>query len=151
MRHRRHAILATVTAATLLLAGSATATAQAAPAPAPEGAASLYAPSALVLTVARGQEPLTATVERAVTLSCAPRAEGTHPDPASACKELASVQGRFAELTAGPSNRTCTRQWDPVVVTAHGVWKGEPVEFATTYGNACEMAGSTNGSSVFAF
>ncbi|MET8660076.1 subtilase-type protease inhibitor [Streptomyces griseus] len=147
MRRNPHAAFATVTATALLLGGFATATAQAAPA----GARSLYAPSALVLTVARGEDPLTATVERAVTLTCAPTAEGTHPTPAAACKELAAVQGKFSELTAGPSNRTCTRQWDPVVVTAHGAWQGRQVRFSTTYGNACEMAGSTNGNAVFAF
>lgn len=147
MRRNPQAIFATVTAGTLLLTGLATATAQAAPA----GAESLYAPSALVLTVARGDDPLTATVERAVTLTCAPTAGGTHPTPAAACQELAAFQGKFSELTAGPSNRTCTRQWDPLVVTAHGVWQGKRVQFSTTYGNACEMAGSMNDNAVFAF
>lgn len=147
MRRNPHAIFATVMAGTLLLGGFATATAQAAP----TGAESLYEPSALVLTVARGEDPLTATVERAVTLTCAPTVEGTHPTPAAACKELAAVQGKFSELTAGPSNRTCTRHWDPIVVTAHGVWQGERVQFSTAYGNVCEMAGSMNGNAVFAF
>ncbi|MEV1048078.1 subtilase-type protease inhibitor [Streptomyces sp. NPDC049916] len=147
MRPNRHAIFATVTASTLLLGGLATATAHAAP----TRAQSLYAPSALVLSLARGEDPTTATVERAVTLTCAPRPGGTHPAAATACKELAAVQGKFADLTAGPSNRTCSRQWDPVVVTAQGVWEGKRVAFHTTYGNACEMAGSVNGTSVFAF
>jgi hypothetical protein len=147
MRPNPHAVFATVTAGALLFGGFATATAQAVPAK----AESLYAPSALVLTVARGEDPLTATVERAVTLTCVPTAGGTHPDPAAACDELAAVQGKFSELTADPSNRTCTRQWDPVVVTAHGVWQGKPVEFSTTYGNSCEMAGGVNDSAVFAF
>ncbi|WP_435239734.1 subtilase-type protease inhibitor [Streptomyces sp. YPW6] len=147
MRRNPHTIFATITASTLLLGGFATATAQAAPAK----TESLYAPSALVLTVARGEDPMTATVERAVTLDCAPTARGSHPDPAAACKQLASVRGEFAELAAGPSNRTCTRQWDPVVATAHGVWQGKPVRFSTTYGNACEMAGSMNDNAVFAF
>ncbi|CAM5641386.1 subtilase-type protease inhibitor [Streptomyces californicus] len=147
MRRIPHATFATLAAGALLLGGLAAATAQAAPA----RAKSLYAPSALVLGVARGEDPLTATVERAVTLSCAPTATGTHPDPVAACKELAEVRGQFSELAAGPSNRTCTRQWDPIVVTADGVWQGKPVRFSTTYGNACEMAGSTNGHTVFAF
>ncbi|MDG4865473.1 SSI family serine proteinase inhibitor, partial [Streptomyces sp. T-3] len=65
------------TAATLagcLLAAS-TATAQARTV-SPTG---LYAPSDLVLAVGQGDDPATATVERAVTLTCAPRAGGTHP------------------------------------------------------------------------
>lgn len=147
MRRNRHAIFATIMASTLLLGGFATATAQAAPAK----AESLYAPSALVLTVARGDDPLTATVERAVTLTCAPRAQGTHPAADAACAELAVVQGRIAELAGGPSNRACTRQWDPVVVTAHGVWQGKRIAFDAMYGNTCEMAGSINDSSLFAF
>ncbi|MFH9394992.1 subtilase-type protease inhibitor [Streptomyces sp. NPDC017556] len=147
MRRNPHRTFATVTVLTLLLGGFTTAAAQAAP----TGAESLYAPSALVLAVAHGEDPLTATVERAVTLSCVPTAEGTHPTPAAACKELAAVQGEFSELAAGPSNRTCTRQWDPVVVTAHGVWQGKQVRFSTAYGNACEMAGSMNDNAVFAF
>src|SRR6478752_3276157 len=57
MRRNSHAVFATITASTLLFGGFATATAQAAPAK----AESLYAPSALVLTVARGEDPLTAT------------------------------------------------------------------------------------------
>lgn len=111
MLRNSHAIFATITASTLLFGGFATATAQAAPAK----AESLYAPSALVLTVARGEDPLTATVERAVTLTCAPTAEGTHPDPAAACKELAEVRGKFSELTAyrrtAPVPVSGTRSW----------------------------------------
>ncbi|WP_411080080.1 subtilase-type protease inhibitor [Streptomyces sp. cmx-18-6] len=146
MRHNRYAIFSTIAASTLVLGGLAT-TAQAAPAK----AESLYAPSALVLTVAQGEDPLTATVERAVTLTCAPTARGTHPAPEAACSELDSVGGQFTQLAQPSSDRMCTRQWNPVVITAHGVWQGKRVAFSTTYGNACELAGSMNDSAVYAF
>ncbi|WP_329216411.1 subtilase-type protease inhibitor [Streptomyces microflavus] len=147
MRHNRHAIFATIAASTLVLGGLAATSAHAAPAK----AESLYAPSALVLTVAQGEDPLTATVQRAVTLTCAPSAEGTHPAPEAACKELDSVGGQFTQLARTSPDRMCTRQWNPVVITAHGVWHGKRVTFSTTYGNACELAGSMNDSAVYSF
>lgn len=147
MRHNRHAIFATIAASTLVFGGLAATSAHAAPAK----AKSLYAPSALVLTVAQGEDPLTATVQRAVTLTCAPSAEGTHPAPEAACKELESVGGRFTQLARTTPDRMCTRQWNPVVITAHGVWHGKRVTFSTTYGNACELAGSMNDSAVYSF
>ncbi|QQZ57792.1 subtilase-type protease inhibitor [Streptomyces microflavus] len=147
MRHNRHAIFAIIAASTLVFGGLAATSAHAAPAK----AESLYAPSALVLTVAQGEDPLTATVQRAVTLTCAPSAEGTHPAPEAACKELESVGGRFTQLARTSPDRMCTRQWNPVVITAHGVWHGKRVTFSTTYGNACELAGSMNDSAVYSF
>src|SRR5690606_6993499 len=114
-------IFATVAAGALALSGLAATSAHAAPAK----PASLYAPSALVLTVAQGEDPLTATVKRAVTLTCAPGAEGTHPAPEAACAELESVGGQFTALARTSPDRMCTRQWDPVVITAHGVWHGQ--------------------------
>ncbi|MEU0162598.1 subtilase-type protease inhibitor [Streptomyces sp. NPDC006261] len=147
MRPNRHAIFATIAASTLVFGGLAATSAHAVPAK----AESLYAPSALVLTVAQGEDPLTATVQRAVTLTCAPSAEGTHPDPVAACNELEAVGGQFTQLARTSPDRMCTRQWNPVVITAHGVWHGKRVTFSTTYGNACELAGSMNDSAVYSF
>ncbi|MGW8884648.1 subtilase-type protease inhibitor [Streptomyces sp. NPDC055749] len=117
----------------------------------PAQPAGLHAPSALVLTVSKGDTAATATVERAVTLSCAPRPDGTHPSPAAACAELRSVEGEFTQLTTSSSQRTCTRQWDPVVITASGAWQGRNVSWSTTFGNPCEMQGSLAEGAVFAF
>ncbi|MGW1882308.1 subtilase-type protease inhibitor [Streptomyces sp. NPDC001970] len=136
---------ATASAAALLLAvGGA---AHAAPPAQPAG---LYPPSALVLTVGKGDQAATATAERAVTLSCAPTPGGTHPSPKAACKELNAVDGEFGLLSravGGP----CTRQWDPVTITADGVWQGKRVSWSATYGNACEMHSSLTEAAVFAF
>lgn len=146
MRYIVHTLGATASAAALVLSGLAAGTAHADAA----GHTGLYAPSALVLTVGRGEAAATATVERAVTLNCAPAPSGTHPSARAACGELNAVNGEFAMLT-GSSERPCTRQWDPVTITATGVWEGKRVDWSATYGNACEMRESMNGSTVFAF
>ncbi|MEU9982861.1 subtilase-type protease inhibitor [Streptomyces sp. NPDC050856] len=138
---RRH--LAAVSAATLLGLACATGVAQAKP-------ASLYAPSAMVLTVAQGEDQ--ATVVRASTLSCAPTAQGTHPDPQAACADLAATAGSLDTLLAAPdSNRACPMHYDPVTVTADGVWQGKRIAWKHTFSNACTMSATLNGNSVFAF
>ncbi|MDJ0464579.1 subtilase-type protease inhibitor [Streptomyces sp. H27-C3] len=135
-------------AAALLLSGTAAAgAAQSGPA----RTTSLYAPSALVLTVSRGDDAATATVERAVTLNCAPKPTGSHPSPVSACAELRSVGDEFNQLVEPTSQRMCTRQWDPVMVTLGGVWQGKHVTWSTTFGNACEMKGRMADGTVFNF
>ncbi|ANH94785.1 MULTISPECIES: subtilase-type protease inhibitor [unclassified Streptomyces] len=118
---------------------------------APSGApASLYAPSALVLTVGHGDSAATAAPERAVTLSCAPTASGTHPAPAEACAELRATGGDLAALAArADADVLCTREYAPVTVTADGVWQGLRVSFRHTYANACAKNAALT--SVFAF
>ncbi|MFE7775865.1 subtilase-type protease inhibitor [Streptomyces sp. NPDC057445] len=143
MRYIVTTIGAAASAAALLLSTGAANAAPAAP-------ASLYAPSALVLGVGKGESAATTTVERAVTLSCAPTPSGTHPAPKAACKELLAVEGEFGLLSKAPTG-PCTRQWDPVTVTASGVWQGKYVNWSTTYGNACEMRASLAGGAVFSF
>ncbi|EPD68204.1 protease inhibitor [Streptomyces sp. HGB0020] len=137
-------------AATLALTATAvcgplTGAALAAPATAP---ASLYAPSALVLTVGHGDSAAAATPLRAVTLNCAPTASGTHPAPVSACAELRGVAGDFAALTAR-DDVLCTKQYDPVVVTVDGVWEGKRVSYERTFANQCVK--SSYLTSVFSF
>ncbi|GLX52611.1 subtilase-type protease inhibitor [Streptomyces hygroscopicus subsp. hygroscopicus] len=123
------------------LTGAAVAAPEAAP-------ASLYAPSALVLTVGHGGDAATATPERAVTLSCAPGASGTHPDAPEACAELHAVGGDFDALQAR-EDVWCDKLYDPVVVTAQGVWQGRRVSYERTFGNSCER--DAVGGSLFAF
>jgi hypothetical protein len=137
-------------AATLALTATAvcgplTGAALAAPAAAP---ASLYAPSALVLTVGHGDSAAAVTPQRAVTLSCAPTASGTHPAAALACAELRGAGGDFDALGAR-DDAQCTKQYDPVVVTVDGVWQGKRVSYERTFGNECVK--NLYGSSVFAF
>ncbi|MGG8405503.1 subtilase-type protease inhibitor [Streptomyces sp. 12297] len=141
MRHR----IAAVSATALLCLTGATGVAAAQP-------ASLYAPSAMVFTVAQGDDAATSTVVRATTLSCAPTALGTHPDPAAACAALNSTGGAFDLLVASPNpDRACPMHYDPVTVTADGVWQGSRVSWKYTFSNGCVMSATLNGSAVFAF
>jgi hypothetical protein len=110
--------------------------------------ASLYAPSALVLTVGHGQSAMTAAPARAVTLSCAPTPSGTHPAPADACAELRATGGDFDALSSD-EQVMCTKEYDPVVVTVEGVWQGKRVAYERAFANECVK--STYGNSVFAF
>ncbi|MEU9995894.1 subtilase-type protease inhibitor [Streptomyces sp. NPDC048370] len=147
MRHLlRDTALTTALATGLALVGVA-----ATPAPAQAEPAGLYPPSALVLAVAKGESATTAWVDRAVTLSCAPTAGGTHPAPAAACEELSAVDGDFGRLSRVSAAAPCTRIWDPVTVTGEGVWKGKRVTWSATYGNSCEMSVGMWKSTVFAF
>lgn len=139
MRHR----IAAVSAAALLTLAGATGIAEAKP-------ASLYAPSAMVLTIGQGDNG--ATVVRASTLSCAPTAQGTHPDPKAACTALAATAGAFDTLLAAPdSNRVCPMIYDPVTVTADGVWQGRHVSWKHTFSNSCAMSATFNGNALFSF
>ncbi|WP_369174667.1 protease inhibitor [Streptomyces sp. R28] len=131
----------TATAVCGPLTGSALAAPDATP-------ASLYAPSALVLTVAHGDAATMSTPVRAVTLSCAPTPSGTHPDSASACAELRGVSGNFDALTAR-DGMLCTKQYDPVIVTVDGVWQGRRVSYERTFANECVKGSYTT--SLFAF
>ncbi|GGY50752.1 subtilase-type protease inhibitor [Streptomyces omiyaensis] len=139
MRHR----IAAVAASTLLVLAGSAGVAQAGP-------DSLYAPSALVLTVAQGDEQ--AAVVRASTLSCAPTAQGTHPDPEAACAALAAASGSLDGLLAAPApDRACPLHYDPVTVSADGVWQGQRVSWKHTFSNSCAMSTTLNGNGVFAF
>jgi hypothetical protein len=125
--------------------GPLTGAAVAAPGAAPS---SLYAPSALVLTTGHGDDAAAAAPERAVTLTCAPTASGTHPAAARACAELRGVGGDFDALNAQDDVR-CTKLYDPVVVTVQGVWQGKRVSYERTFGNTCVKDAAAG--SVFAF
>ncbi|MEU9236179.1 SSI family serine proteinase inhibitor [Streptomyces subrutilus] len=106
---------------------------------APSGTESLYAPSALVLGLTAGDDAATGTVLRAVTLVCAPTPGGTHPDPAAACAELRSNAPALDALAAPEPGTACTREWNPMTVTADGVWQGSRLNYAYTFGNPCGM------------
>ncbi|MZD07874.1 protease inhibitor protein [Streptomyces sp. SID5785] len=153
----RHALRSTVTAVTATfcaLAGltvGATAEARSGAPAAQAGTRALYAPSDLVLAVGRGDDAASATVERAATLTCAPRPGGTHPDASRACAELASVGGRFGELARPVSDGFCTKEWAPVTLSAAGVWEGRRVTWSATYANGCTLRAALSGSAALGF
>ncbi|GCB43568.1 protease inhibitor [Streptomyces sp. NL15-2K] len=129
--------------------GPLTGAAFAAPGTVPSTApTTLYAPSALVLTLGRGESAATTTPHRAVTLTCAPTASGTHPAANPACAELRAADGDLNAL-AVRGGVACTKEYDPVVVTVDGVWRGQRVSYERTFANECVK--TTYGSSVFAF
>ncbi|MFJ9821004.1 subtilase-type protease inhibitor [Streptomyces sp. NPDC101151] len=111
---------------------------------------SLYAPSALVLTVSYPGGS-TDTAARAVTLSCAPGASGTHPAPAAACADLRKADGRLDSLLSTASGQACTQLWSPVTITADGVWQGTRTSWKHTFANSCEMNNTVEQSSLFSF
>ncbi|MFG2309163.1 protease inhibitor [Streptomyces sp. NPDC048566] len=136
---------ATLTLTATAVCGPLTASATAAPGQAP---ASLYAPSALVLTTGHGQDAAAATPERAVTLTCAPTASGTHPAAAESCAELRGLNGDLEGLAAR-NGVFCTKQYDPVVITVAGVWQGKRVAYERTFANECVK--NSYGMTLFAF
>ncbi|MER5910894.1 protease inhibitor [Streptomyces sp. NPDC001982] len=131
----------TATAVCGPLTGAAVASPGAAP-------ALLYAPSALVLTTGHGDDAATVTPERAVTLTCAPTASGSHPAAAEACAELRGAGGDLDALTARDDVQ-CTKEYNPVIVTVQGVWQGKRVSYERTFGNECVK--NSYGTSVFTF
>ncbi|MEV7614175.1 subtilase-type protease inhibitor [Streptomyces sp. NPDC089799] len=139
MRHR----IAAVSSAALLILAGATGAAEARP-------ASLYAPSAVVLTFGHGEDGSSAV--RAATLSCAPAARGTHPDPQAACASLTAAAGTLDAVLASPDpDRACPMHYDPVTVTADGVWQGSRLSWKHTFPNACAMSATLNGNALFSF
>jgi hypothetical protein len=132
MRSPRRGITVAAGAVALLgTLGSGPTTAHAAAGdPAPT---SIYAPSALVLTVSY---PGSETVRRAVMLRCTPLG-GDHPAAAESCAALAVANGDFAALPA--TTEPCTREYRPVTVTAQGVWRGTVTSYRKAFANPCLM------------
>jgi len=88
----------------------------------------------LKLTAALGERARPA--QRTATLVCDP-AGGTHQRAGEACAALAAVDGDFGALHV--DGGACTMQYDPVTVTATGLWKGKPVRWRHTFGNSCVL------------
>ncbi|MFJ3930598.1 MULTISPECIES: SSI family serine proteinase inhibitor [unclassified Streptomyces] len=78
---------------------------------------------------------------RGVVLSCAPQPAGPHPEAAAACAELEAVDGQLDRLPGDA--QPCTKQYDPVTVSATGAWGGRPTSWRRTFANACELTATT--------
>jgi hypothetical protein len=102
------------------------------------------APTALLLTVAAGEDG--APVSRVAVLTCEP-AGGSHPAAGQACGELASAAGDIAALSEDPG--PCTMIYNPVTVTARGWWRGHVTSFHATYANPCVLRRQTR--AIFEF
>ncbi|MFD0007871.1 subtilase-type protease inhibitor [Streptomyces sp. NPDC127178] len=110
---------------------------------------SLFAPSALVITSSRVDG--SGAIDQAMTLSCAPRPTGTHPAPASACRELRWTAGDFSTLLAETDDHACIKIYAPVTIGIEGVWQGQRVSWQRSFANACEREAAVQGNAVFAF
>ncbi|MFI8931088.1 subtilase-type protease inhibitor [Streptomyces sp. NPDC053474] len=123
--------LLVTSAALLALAASAVPSAAASAEGPPPGGRGLF------LTLSGDQN----TWIRGVLLRCAPEPSGHHPFAREACAELDRAGGDFDELPH--EDRICTKEFDPVTVGATGTFRGRPVAWHKTYGNACELEAST--------
>ena len=72
------------------------------------------------------------------TLTCDGAADGTLPDPATACAHLQGMDEPFAPL---PNGVACTEQFGGAQ-TAHvsGVWDGDPVDLELSRSDGCRIA-----------
>ncbi len=118
----------TVAAAALIALGAAVPAQAADEAPAPRQ-------RGLFLTVSGSDN----TWVRGVLLRCHPRPDGHghHPHAAKACAAIGRAKGNFDKLADEP--HACTKQYDPVTVTATGTYRGRSVNWHKKYPNACAM------------
>ncbi|WP_326691277.1 MULTISPECIES: SSI family serine proteinase inhibitor [unclassified Streptomyces] len=78
---------------------------------------------------------------RGVTLDCEPAPHGHHPHAVEACAALDRAGGDLDALSGdhGP----CTKEYDPVTVSAQGTHRGRPVSWQKTFPNACTLHAAT--------
>ncbi len=94
-------------------------------------------PSVLTLTTTtNGYAP------HVVELTCDPDG-GTHPDSQTACMQLSQVDGDVAHLPASQVHIFCPMIFQPITVTATGLWRGRTVQFRDEYTNGCERDNRT--------
>ncbi|MFI9384217.1 SSI family serine proteinase inhibitor [Kutzneria sp. NPDC052558] len=118
-----------------ILAGAAAFCAAAACVTAVPAAAAM--PSVLTLTATtEGQAP------HVVELTCDPDG-GTHPAAQTACMQLSQVDGDVAHLPATQVHIFCPMIFQPITVTATGLWRGRAVQFQDKYTNSCQRDNMT--------
>jgi hypothetical protein len=84
---------------------------------------------------------------RSVTLACEPAPHGSHPLPLPACTALSAANGDFDALPGRIA--VCRDPYAPVIVTARGDFRGQPVNWRKKFANACVLRAATG--PVFAF
>ncbi|MFD6161182.1 SSI family serine proteinase inhibitor [Nocardia sp. NPDC060256] len=87
--------------------------------------------------------------KRVVSLTCAPKIGGTHPKAKEACKNLTAADGNIRALADFTVPPLCSDDFDPVVATIDGVWRGRPVSDHGFFSNTCVLRATTV--SVFDF
>lgn len=100
------------------------------------GSPSPGATAATQLTVTARDSPT--AVEQTWTLTCDP-AGGSHPNPATACAELAAATTDPFRPT--PPDRACTMIYGGAqTATITGTYRGRTVDASYARGNGCEIA-----------
>ncbi len=84
---------------------------------------------------------------RGLRLMCEPAPSGHHPKAAEACAALDAAAGDIDRLPA--EDARCTKEYDPVTVTAAGTHRGQDLAWNRTYANDCLRHAATD--PVFAF
>jgi hypothetical protein len=119
-------------------------------------AAASPSPSASPDADQAGQAPTRLTLQtvvgsaapRTASLQCDPSG-GTHPKAAQACADLAKARKDFVVASDDKNPRACFMIYSPVMISAEGQWRGEPVKFTARYPNTCMMRAKT--ASIFDF
>ncbi|MBD3004536.1 SSI family serine proteinase inhibitor [Streptomyces sp. 5-10] len=81
------------------------------------------------------------------SLQCMPNG-GDHSDPWTACYSLKQADGDFDRIEP-LDGEVCTKEYQPVVFTATGHWKGERVYWSKKFANQCEGNIATAGAFDF--
>lgn len=76
------------------------------------------------------------------SLTCIPDG-GSHPNPNAACKQLSQVDGRIEDIPEDPG--ICTQEFNPVILSALGSWRGEERRFEKEFSNRCVAVRETGG------
>ena len=98
------------------------------------GPAVAAGPAALQLTITPlSSGPGVPGVLMSVTLTCGP-AGGTHPYPEQACADIAAANGSIAAVPPR-AGLGCLALWQPVEISASGIWGGKVVAFKETQAN----------------
>ncbi|MFB8278716.1 SSI family serine proteinase inhibitor [Nocardia colli] len=87
--------------------------------------------------------------KRTVSLICAPTVGGTHPKAEQACQNLVAADGNIRALADFTVPPLCSADFDPVVATIDGVWRGKPISDHGFFSNVCVLRATTV--SVFDF
>ncbi|WP_433370097.1 SSI family serine proteinase inhibitor [Streptosporangium sp. CA-115845] len=91
---------------------------------------------ALVLTLTQRSTVLPST--RAVVLQCSPVGGGTHPKTREACTALEPASGDVRKFKPA-AGLVCPMIYEPVTVSAVGVWRSRFTMSSQTFGNSCQM------------
>ncbi|MEV4750298.1 SSI family serine proteinase inhibitor [Streptosporangium amethystogenes subsp. fukuiense] len=95
-----------------------------------------FSARALVLTLTQGSTTLPST--RTVVLQCSPVGGGTHPRAREACAALEPASGDVRKFKPA-TGLICPLIYEPVTVSAVGVWKSRFTMSSQTFGNSCQM------------